>query len=196
MGGSGGRLVLTVVVPTLGRLTLERTLNSLAWQLTDEDEVLVVADTLGDAVAAARMTREILDERAVVFGPGGDWGHTQRNWAVDNAVGTYVWCLADDDEAAPGALDALRKATKYGSWHLFRVQSTGELGTWTIPDDHEIREENVDAECILAPRTAKARWGSRYQGDLDYALALQEELGDPIWHDDIVAYVRPREAAA
>ncbi len=56
---------------------------------------------------------------------------------------------------------------------------------------------------IVAPASAKARWGTRgiddlgrdlgdgYFGDHDYARALQEELGDPIWVDEVIAEIRP-----
>lgn len=187
--------MLSIVIPTLGRATLERTLASIADQLTDDDEVLIAADPLGDLVAAGRIAREVLPAVTVtVVGPGGDWGHTQRNWGIENGRGTHIWCLADDDVAAPDALAVLRAAAAEGGWHLFRVQSVGELGQWTIPGEHVIREENVDAECILAPRLARSRWGSRYQGDLDYAVALREELGEPVWHEGVVAFLRPPEA--
>lgn len=186
--------MLTIAIPTLGRPTLEATLHSLAGQLTADDELIIVADPAGDPARAA----EILDAELVpgaarfeVIAGDDDWGHAQRNWAIDHAAGDYIWALADDDIAEPGAVEALRAATNAGGWHLFQVESRGELGDWRIPDDKIIRETNVDAECILAPRDAAARWGSRYQGDLDYALDLLAELGEPSWHDTVVARLRP-----
>lgn len=187
------RFMLSIVIPTLGRATLEATLVSIADQLADDDEVLIAADPLGDVHLAGRLAREILGLRAALVGPGGDWGHTQRNWGIDHATGDYIWCLADDDVAAPDALAYLRAAAG-GGWHIFRVESVGELGSWVIPGDHVIRKHNVDAECILAPRSARSRWGNNYYGDLDYAVALRDELGEPVWHEQIVAYLRPATA--
>lgn len=184
--------MLTVAIPTLGRATLEATLRSIADQLVADDEILVVADPIGDPIRAAELVEEILPAARLEVIAGGDqWGHAQRNWALEHAAGEYVWALADDDIAEPGALEALRGAAAAGGWHLFRVESRGELGHWAIPDDRVIRETNVDAECILAPRDVEARWGSRYQGDLDFALDLLAELGEPSWHETVGARLRP-----
>ena len=182
--------MLTITIPTLGRPTLEATLRSIADQLTADDEVLIVADPAGEPGRAAELAAEIVPAaRLEVIAADDNYGHGQRNWALDHAAGDYIWALADDDVAAPSALEALRGAG--GGWHLFCVESRGELGDWRRPADRSIAFGNVDAECILAPRAAAARWGSRYEGDLDYALDLLAELGEPTWHDTVVARLRP-----
>jgi hypothetical protein len=116
---------------------------------------------------------------------------TQRNWGFAHAAGSHVWCLADDDVAAPGAVDALVAAARQGGWHLFRVRSVGELGDWVVWRDRHVILGNLDAEGILVPRDVTSRWPNRYEGDFLFAELLSDELGEPTWQETVVALLRP-----
>jgi glycosyltransferase involved in cell wall biosynthesis len=190
-----GRRRLTIVIPTLGRPTLARTVFSFLGQLEDGDEVILVADPKGD-VDYVKWMRESSSNRlgvewrhVVHDGPGG-WGLPQRNRGLELATRDLVWFLADDDIATPWALDAIRSpVAPEGRWRIFRVgRANDEPWIWV---DREIRRGNLDADCIVCPSGVSARWGPDYTGDYDFAVALHDELGPPVFCQDIVAVTKP-----
>lgn len=187
---------ITIIVPTLGRPTLHATLGSFAESLTDEDQVVVVAD------GALRSVREIVEDFDFHYNgewiyhwradfPAGNWGHPLRNNILNWGIQTdYVWTIDDDDAAAPGALDALRSAE--GPWTIFRMQfgpghPANGITCWREP---YLRYGDIGTPMILA-RPCAARFGNRYEGDWDYAQELQAEYGDPAWDERVIALIRP-----
>lgn len=177
---------LCVVVPTIGRDSLLRTLDSLTPQLTADDVGIIACDATGaDADAVTRMTH---GSRFVVFQVGSKTaaGHHATNFVLDHLPSdvTHTWRIDDDDVASPGALAALRGAACSSPvFARFRYVDDGLV--WDSP---VLQEANIGSPCILAPRSA-ARWGDRYEGDFDYAKALVKELGDPLWLNAVVAEV-------
>ena len=105
-----------------------------------------------------------------------------------------------------------------GSWFVFGMRGgpNSHFSGVTVPTfGHEIRPGNVGTPMILWPNCS-ARWGTSktvewerggfasssgtfgekelmegYFGDYQFAVALQQELGDPIWIDHVVAEIRP-----
>lgn len=147
--------------------------------------------------------------------PRGSYGHSARNVVMDEwrfqegrpSHDSYLWSLDDDDIALPGALDAIRLAINenHGRWMIFNMIGGANS---TFPDrvipcaGPEIRVGNVGTPCIVWPASAKSRWGTRilegeydqrpgYLGDFTFARDLQEELGDPVWVDTVIAEIRP-----
>jgi glycosyltransferase involved in cell wall biosynthesis len=186
---------LSIVIPTLGRPTLARTVFSFIGQLHDGDEVIFVADPKGDVdyvkwMREASSSRLGVDWRHTVHGGPGGWGLTQRNRGLEMATGDLVWFLADDDVATPWALDAIRSEVHPSEpWSIFRAgRANDDPWIWV---DQEIRRGNLDADCIVCPPGVSARWGLDYSGDYDFAVALAEELGPPVWRQDIVAVTKP-----
>lgn len=207
---------MRIIVPTLGnRPSLDATLHSLGPQMSEDDEVVVMVDQPLD-----NPLEDLMDEVDDLYdgmwfaygltnGPHGDYGHSPRNIALNsaNALGRYHWSLDDDDIALPGSLDAIRLAINenQGRWMIFNM--IGGTNS-TFPDrvipcaGPEIRVGNVGTPCIVWPASAKSRWGTGilegefdqrpgYLGDFTFARDLQEELGDPVWIDHVVACIRP-----
>lgn len=191
---------LTLIIPTLGRPTLARTVFSFNGQLQDGDEVIFVADPRGDVeyvkwMRTTASNRLGVDWRHVVHdGPGG-WGLPQRNRGLEAATRPYAWFLADDDIATPGALDTIRAALEpppLRPWFIFRAgRANAEPWVW---QDAQIRRGNLDADCIVCPTIITSRWGLDYSGDYDFAVALREELGEPAWGAAVVAVTKPDAA--
>ena len=114
---------LTIIVPTLGRVSLVSTLHSIADQATEEDRVVVVEDSEFSQGSAALvrlfMRNEALRGNWSCFNVGrgaplGAFGHGARNWLLDNWLdeGDHPYCctIDDDDVYLPGALDTMREA--------------------------------------------------------------------------------------
>lgn len=104
---------LTIVIPTQGRSTLPRCLESMRRenQLGYEAEILVVADThsplLMDVNAVAAYYAMTYLEHD---GGRHDWGYPQLQYGYDRASGDYVMNIGDDDVYEPGAFTVIRQA--------------------------------------------------------------------------------------
>lgn len=187
---------ITVIVPTVGREGLQRTLESFAGDLALEDDVVVIHDgpnhTVGSFVRLMQGWSDgswyYLETKEIQ----GAVGHPLRNRVLDNHVKTtHVWTIDDDDEAAPGALKAMRNHMD-DPWTIFKMHfGPGHPASGlTLPASRQIRFGNVGTPMIFAP-TTQARFGHHYSGDLDYAAALYSELGEPVWAEETVAIIRP-----
>ncbi len=107
---------ISLLLPTLGRATLARTLASLvnqAW--LPGDEVMVLSDDNHDAVAQ-QFAASGLPGRciAVMGGPHRDWGHHQRNQCMKLAQGDFLCHFDDDDAALPTMIADMRAAATQG----------------------------------------------------------------------------------
>lgn len=99
---------LSIVIPTIGRQSLLRTLQALAPQLRDDD-VLVVGD--GPRPRAARIVDDCGAPFRYVQGPAtAQWGNAQRQVGLRHALGDYLWFVDDDDTPEPDALETIRQA--------------------------------------------------------------------------------------
>ena len=191
---------LSVVIPTIGRPTLRRTLESLRVQPECEGvEVLVVADTFGGAPATLEETRADVLERGFTMleHDGGQhcYGQPQRTHGARTAKAPYVWFSQDDNIAAPDSLAAIGAAIDSQSAPrplFFRFRAFwGEI-IWRAPF---LDLGNIDADCLVFPRhiAQSVEWGLRYEGDYDAARAAYDlSLGNVAWRDEIVAIARPR----
>jgi len=126
-------IALSIIIPTLGRRTLRRTLRTIASQDTfaDDIEVLVVGDGPRPA-ARAQFEAEAAAHQNWVYlehGPEPGWGHSQRMAALSRARGRYVMFINDDDGYAPGALAVIRTAMDEhpGRIVIFKMDRIGIL---------------------------------------------------------------------
>lgn len=105
------RPLFTVVIPTIGRPSLDRTLESINRDLAD---VLIVADT-------HEMTTETLANLGACAGFYGvpllehdagrhDTGNAQIGWAFPQAKGRWLLNVGDDDVYEPGAFETMARA--------------------------------------------------------------------------------------
>lgn len=175
-------VTLSIVVPTKGRPTLARALESVAGQLGEGDEMLV----------KCRTTR---------------WGNATRDELVPKATGSHLWWLDDDDMAAPDALDTIRRHVSEdpGTIHVFRMRYENErkpgwpIVLWQAP---EFRLCNVGGPMCVVPnvREALGEWahdltyteaGPGACGDWHFLSRTCELLDrDPVFHEEIVARIR------
>ena len=211
---------VSIIIPTLGRPSLAACLESLApqTQTANGDRVLVMADGPEAWTKARDLTPPDRIKFRVCGYPGwntlGQYGHPRRNAALD-LIGEYAnppdfcWSIDDDDIALPGALDAIRAATEAhpGRWFIFSM--VGGPGSHypdiTVPTQGQvIRPGNVGTPMLVFPATVAARFGSSardgfppgYFGDWEMAVALEAELGPPVWRDAVICEVRPQAIAA
>ena len=160
----------SIIVPTVGRPTLERTLASLAPQLAHGDELIV--------------TRR----------DDAPWGHKSRDEAIQRAAGSHLWFMDDDDIAADGALAAIRAAVEEvpDAVHVFRMRTAEGRVYWGEP---VARVGEVGTPMIVAPNVPGklGQWdGAGYEGDGHFLMSTLAARGDePVFHEDVVALIRP-----
>lgn len=199
------RPLLSIIVPTIGRATLARTLASVRDQAGARDvELLVVGDSFGSdgppAWERESLMVDVLSARArYVRHDGGlhAWGHPQRNFGQSIACGRYLAWLQDDDIYTPGGVGAMLRAIESDhepAVHLFRVRTWQAGVVWG--QRGVLGFGQIDADCIVAPNDPArlAQWPPHYNGDWDFirdTVALWGGAEQAAWHEDIIAIGRP-----
>jgi len=185
---------LTVITPTRGRLSLRRTIQSIAPQLADGDEHLVIGD--GPQVGA----RRIVEACGGVYHQGpatATYGAHQRDYGIAHATGDYVMFCDDDDILTDGALAVVRAgiADNPGVPLLFRMDVPGFGVLWHDP---VIRHGNVGTPMIVAPRDGRlADWASSpeaYTADLWFiARTVANHGGAVVWCEEVICQCRTQQ---
>lgn len=157
---------LSVIVASCGRATLERTRESIWSQLVGGDEILVDINRDSPGGGRARNRQMALAE--------GDW-----------------LCFCDDDDIwAPDAAKHIRAGVMEapGRPHIFRMQRKNDT-LWREP---VLKYGNVGTPMIVVPNGPLGRWGETYgRDDWAFITSTVEILGDPVWHTDVIALIRP-----
>lgn len=215
---------IAVIIPTVGRESVWACAESVASQLTKDDWLHIAYDggmTYADyMVYEGRFGRIAMDSPGhaswsyVPDGPLGSFGHPARNYALDILLNdmTHVWSIDDDDQALPGALDAIHalvdlyEPTAPERWFAFQMLfgPNSHAAGHTVWREKKVELGNIGTPCIVMPTSAKSRWGALgvdprtgwyggegYFGDYQIARDLEAELGPPVWVPTVVAEIRP-----
>lgn len=169
---------LSIIVPTRGRKTLERTLRSISGQLQPGDEVIVLRDETGDSGDSARMS------------------------GMERARGSHLAFMDDDDVYRPGALEMMRRFARDhpGRIGIFKMQHP--VGTTHWRDGEPVlRYANVSTQNFLIPNLPGrlGRWTDRpprpgggvYDGDYAFIDRTVELQGEPLFVDEVTVLARP-----
>ena len=177
--------MITFVVPTIGRPSLARTLDSI--ELWPGDALLLV----GEPDLVAPVSRLFIDSRIrfVSCKRGNDWGHTERNFAAPHVRTPYVAHIDDDDIYAPGARgsmsDALYKTPNRPV--IFKMRYPNGLELW---QSQVLRCGNVGTPMFLLPNDpAKmtGTWAPYVGGDFAFLEGCQWKFEDYVWRPEVVA---------
>lgn len=168
--------MISFIVASLGRPSLVDTLRFI--ETRPGDEILVVG-SMGDAVDPR--------VRLIPCSPGGDWGHTERNYATPMARGQYLAHIDDDDVYVPGVRalmeDAIRKTPALPV--LFRMQYPCGLVLWHDP---VLRCGNVGTPMMLIPNMPSrlGTWGSFVGGDCHFLETMEWKPEEIVWRPEVV----------
>lgn len=200
---------LSVIVPTTGRDTLERTIKSVRDQKDERSvELIVVADThAGTFWRNLSAIEKICEQYRAIYlehdGGSHCYGQQQRNhgmrYAHEHSPAKWLSFLQDDDIYTPGAFGMIARAVDCeldGDTLLpFLFRCYLHHGGRAVWFDRQILIGNVDANCIVVPNLAErcGRWGERYLGDFDFIseTVTQKNGNDVIWMTDVIAEARP-----
>ena len=187
---------LSIVIPTLGRPTLERTLASCA----DADEIIVAFDKSRGATDLPCVTpsnAKILEGSWGITG-----GHGGRQEGIRHAAGTHLAFFDDDDEYTAGAIETMRDAA-CDMPVIFRVRHYQHGIIWRDPN---IWFGNVTTQQYVVPNRPElfGEWTPirpdwpQPGGDCSFIQGCAERFGGVVWRDDVIAemFPAPQEAAA
>lgn len=190
----------TIAVPTIGRPTLRRTLDSiLAAGIQNGDQVHVVGD--GHQPDARAIVSEYTGKLPVIYSDPplkSFWGHPQRNFVYRQATTTHLATIDDDDVYVPGALEIVRKAVEEDPEKLFmfRMESKTSRLKWKILWAFQaIRVGNIGTPMFVVPnvKTHLGTFGDWYGGDFDFVkstLSFQPDGEASIrWREDVIVDV-------
>lgn len=172
---------VSVVVATVGRPTLQRTIRSASWA----DEIIVVFD-------AAEAPTVLVDGATVyAVGPTHHWGAEQREFGISRATGTHIAFMDDDDVYTDDSGPLIRRAltARPSRVHVFKMRRRGrEFGGYGC-----IAEGCIGSPMFIVPNDgALGRWSTRYAGDFDFIdSTLAARGGRPRFHEEVIALVRP-----
>lgn len=192
---------LSIVIPTAGRPTLRRTLDSMAPQMLPGDECVVVGDVLDGPL---RVTEEIVKDypwcRYLEYaGATHTFGHDQLNQGLACVTGDLVLCQDDDDCYTDSAFACVREhALAYpGRPLMTRFVSYWGMVYWHTPG--LVAQGHIGGHCLVVPNRPQmvGRYTTRYEGDFDYVkstLDLWQAQGiTPVWVDYVCSVQRPGE---
>lgn len=188
----------SIVLPTLGRPTLERTLASCVPQLSARDEVIVVRDSFEDPDDVHRVR-----ERVASFGPQFRYlehdagfhcfGVTQGNVGFAQATGDVFLAIGDDDAYASHALATLRTVMAHDPARpvLFQFLTPWREILW---DEPRMMRSRIGGGCIAIPRAwfVPQPEDAHYpEVDFDWMLAILAKSPEPLWLKDVLFLARP-----
>lgn len=190
-----GTVRLSVIVPTCGRPTLKNTILSIAPQLQDGDELIMIHDGPQDGWPEAPRGPKFRFVRT--HEKTSNNGASQRDRGMELAEGTHLMFCDDDDIFVPDALAAAREAiAKYpNNLLIFRMQyGHSEMTLWRHPA-YELC--NVGTPMLVVPNSRLLpSWAGLQENIHDYlwGKAVQDERGlQPIFIDKVISIIKPRK---
>lgn len=174
---------ITFIVPTLGRESLGATLKSI--KARPGDEILVIGNV--------RDSESLIDDitfRSISHPPGGDYGHTERNFATPFAKGRYICHIDDDDIYAPGTRAVLADAIEGTPDRpvIFRMRAPNGVTLW---QEKVIRCGNVGTPTFLLPNKQEmfGRWEPFVGGDCAFLEGCKWKAEDYVWREEVICLV-------
>ena len=194
---------ISVVIPTIGRQTLIRTLDAIASQVTEADEVIVVADAnrpIGETFHAAqdRYRYPSWQWRSLAFVDSFK-GIYQSNSGFTLTSGDLILSHSDDDIFVAGAFARMRELAESAPDCpvLFRTRSPRGRMSWDIGDRRLVRNR-AGGGSIAVPRRWLVPYRYTLKGSVDYNWITEivdtaAKAGYPaVWTDDVLMISRPK----
>ena len=185
-----------MVIPTVGRDTLHRTLESIYAQRESRGvEVIVVGDTFGGKTPELERAEKHRGLRQLPL------ARARRRPALCRPAAAYRWARRRRRRPTSGfrrtttsprrarwppSSSASARSTSPGRCSFGSFSYWGDT-IWRAP---QLALGNIDADCLVFPRwiAKTVEWGLRYEGDYDAACkAFELAAGDVAWCDQVIS---------
>jgi len=187
-------ITINVLIATIGKPILQRMINSLADQLTENDYLTIVFD--GHKSIPKFDLSKIKAKVIQYFEPIalGYWGHGIRNKYAELLETTDFVMHADDDNIyLANAFKFIREnCTNKELLHVCRTRFNISDIT---PKDKNIGYGNIDTSCGIIPYelNKKGTWAYVYGGDGLFYESLLKHNSNFKYFDHIIYEIRPGE---
>jgi glycosyltransferase involved in cell wall biosynthesis len=156
---------ISFIIPTIGRDSLKRTLESIEeWK---GDEVIVVED----------------------IPPSKKWGNPQRNEGMEKATGDYLAFIDDDDYYVPGHRLMMAQAIEENPEKpiIFKMMYPDGATLW---DTKEIVPGNIGTPMILVPNEKKMlHYWEDGRNMADFIFVDKWKFPEVAWVDKVIALI-------
>lgn len=183
---------LSCIIPTIGRKSLTKAIQSVTSQLLSGDELLVVAD--GPTPAAEKQYRWAwsplmyymeLPEKV------GDYGCSPCDFGMKRAKGNFVRFMGDDDTCPPGSVEAIRAGVQTApkKWHVFAMLYEDKILKNSLGIGKVSGQQVVIPKMEVMPSMVNTGCTPE-EGELSDWFWIQKiwaALGEPVYHDAIIA---------
>lgn len=193
--------LFTVVIPTLGRETLERTLLSIRCQPTlglPDPEIIVVFDTFAlEDVHAPRRTANLCERYGAIYAEHNagchDTGSPQLEVGFARARGCYILNCGDDDVYEPWAFPTMRQAIEGEPTRplMFRTvlhpapQRGDQRESIVLWQERRIERGRITGQCFLAPNVPEKL--GRWVDDVTFMAETVEKWGSVGWRTEVIS---------
>lgn len=180
---------VSFIVATVGRPSLTRTLRSI--ETRPGDEILVVADEALSLHTQLGIC-DIPQTRFIHCPPGGDWGHSERNFAMPLARGNFLSFMDDDDYYAVGHREAMgQAAVEYPDTPTIFCMRLHHMGGLVLWQDKEVRCGQVGTPMYFLPNDQPklGTWPPYYGGDCTFMQSCKWGVETINWSRVVVAEV-------
>ncbi len=195
----GSKATFSIIIPTIGRETLRRTLDSLVAAGADRrDEVIVVGD--GRQLVAESIVKRFTGV-PTLYVQGAEtraYGGSQRNFGMSLAMKENLIFIDDDDERVSDSITWARQAVDEnpGKILLFKEEERREHPSWRrVWREKKVELGNVGTQMIVVPnaRGYLGRWPDKCCSDYGFIRSTVDlwpggEEG-VVWIDRVVAYL-------
>jgi len=161
---------ISIIVPTVNRATLARTLASIDAERRAGDEVLVIGPPETPVPAWCRRFDTPADSTPK------KWGGPERRLGIAHATGDYLAFLDDDDVYLPGWRAAMAEAAQAFPQRpvIFRMQDAATGKRWWRDGEPYLQNGNFGSPCIFMPNVAEklGTWTDHFEGDFRFVNGM------------------------
>ena len=160
---------ISFIIPTIGRKSLKRTLDSI--EKWPRDEILIIQHSP----------------------PSGTWGNLERKEGIAKSTCDYIVFIDDDDYYVPGHRALMDAAIKEnpGKPILFKVQFPNGKVLW---ETKEIVPGNVSGQMMLVPNIREKFYRFQWPGNThmsDYYFMSRWKFPEVVFREEIIVTLGP-----
>ncbi len=182
-----------VVIPTAGRTTLFRTLESIRNAGATQDDLITIAtDGLIPHVQTITQHFKELRTRIVVTPYERAFGHGPRNHALHKEPDyscSWLWYVDDDDLVLPWSFPKIKTVIAEAN-DLVPLLAKFRTGNSIVWSDKVVGRARVGGHCLIHPNVPGmiGTWdASRYDGDFDFIESTLAHYPEgPVWREEIL----------